>query len=190
MPKKNVIYIVLLCVGFAITLVLFILSFFLGRIFGVAEPEDFAQYEATVSAIERSQDALTLSLEGAVPWSDEEVEEAAELAEEAVPVACKLIVPLENIMEGAEEKLAAGVRIRFLAQDGIAEGGEYGAAAVKLVGETEDEHIATLDLYNKEKTAQVNYTRIGLLCVVVALFVVGGFSMMKLSGVGPKRFRS
>ena len=179
MNKKNIVYITLLCVCFALDVVALALSFCLNRFFGVLTSSKCAEYEAVVSEIDTSDaDMIHIFVVDAKVWdskaeADQEEEQAAEEPQKGV--SCTVLVAMHDVDADKLDTLAAGKGIVFL--------GEVTAVALKVrisQNATEDVNVATLDLHNREKLQKVRHVQIGLLCGVLVFLGAGAFCMIKL----------
>ncbi len=198
--KKNIKYIVILCVCFVCTLVLLILSFMLGKFFHVTTVGSCTEGEAVISApYSMDEQYCFVAVRDAKKYVEEEEEGEEETQpkeqEEPVPaVACTLRIERDDLLDGKETELKEGTRILFLStapESALTEGAVLEVAALRIFvdGGEKDVHVATLDLFNKEKNKKVRNTQIGMLCGVVVFFFGGGFCMLKLCGIGPQRVR-
>ncbi len=188
MNKKNIVYITLLCVCFALDVVALALSFCLNRFFGVLTSSKCAEYEAVVSEIDTSDaDMVHIFVVDAKVWdskaeADQEEEQAAEEPQKGV--SCTVLVAMHDVDADKLDTLAAGKDIVFLVEEGeLSEGGEVTAVALKVrisQNATEDVNVATLDLHNREKLQKVRHVQIGLLCGVLVFLGAGAFCMIKL----------
>lgn len=189
MNKKNIIYIVMLCVCFALDVVALALSFCLNRFYGVLSSSKCTQYEAVIAAVDSSDaDMVSLSIVEAKIWdskSEEEKEEAQAGEEPVKVVSCTLHIMRHDMIAEEESRLVAGADITFLVEEGeLTEGGEGTAVALRVrisQNSEEDIDIATLALHDREKLEKAKHTQIGLLCGVLVFLAVGGVCMYKLS---------
>ncbi len=192
--RRNIKYIVILCVCFALTITLFVLSFFLDKFFHVKSAESCTEYEGIISEIDASDaDMVSLKVASVRVWdstaADKETKEASE------GTSCTVKVLKRDIVEGEETKLVEGADITFLSElreRELKDGVTMQALALKVrVSEDKDEdvNIATLDLHNKPAKKKAQYVQIGMFCGVVFFFVGGGFCMLRLCGIGSKKPR-
>ena len=128
MNKKNIVYITLLCVCFALDVVALALSFCLNRFFGVLTSSKCAEYEAVVSEIDTSDaDMVHIFVIDAKVWdskaeADQEEEQAAEEPQKGV--SCTVLVAMHDVDADKLNTLAAGKGIVFLVEEGeLSEGG-------------------------------------------------------------------
>ncbi len=194
--KRNIKYIVILCVCFALTLTLFILSFFLDRFFHVKSAGSCTEYEGIISEIDASDaDMVSLKVVSVQVWDSTQANKTKASSE---GVSCTVQVLKRDMIEGEETKLAEGVDIVFLSElpgRELKEGVTLQALALNVREEKEgeegkeDKPVATLDLHNKPAKKKAQYTQIGMFCGVVFFFVGGGFCMLRLCGIGSKKTR-